>query len=71
MPSDGPRTGDQDIDKSSGAWLPVGDGGNFWGRRSGAEQVERVEICADVAAFGGALYQGVNRPLYLGAGTLV
>ena len=64
---DWPRTGDEDVNESLGALLPVRTGRHMGDADQCAEQIEWLQISAKVAALDGALYQRINRSLNLSA----
>ena len=67
---DGSGTGDEDIDESSGALLPVRAGGDIGDADQRPQQVDRIEVLTDVAALDRALHQRANRFPDPGIGSL-
>lgn len=62
--------GDEDLHQPPGALLPVGVGRDMGDSDQGAQQVEGIDVAANVTVFDGALYQRCMRCLHLAAGTL-
>jgi len=54
---DRPRTGDEDIDQSPRALLPVRAGRNIGNADQSAKEIDRVKVFTYVAAFDGAFRQ--------------
>ncbi len=50
-------TGDQDVHQPLRALLPVGAGGDVRDADQGSQQIQRIQVVADVAALDGSLYQ--------------
>ena len=61
------RTRDEDIHQSSGALLPVRTGRHVRDADKCAEQIEWLQVSANVAALDCALHQRINRSLDLTA----
>ena len=64
---DWPRTRDEDIHKSPGAFLPVRAGRYVRDADQRAKQIEWLQISAYVSALDCALHQRINRSLNLSA----
>src|ERR1700683_5310793 len=64
------RTGDEDVDESSGALLPVRTGGHVRDADQCPQQINRIEVLTDVTAFYRALHQCANRFPDPGVGSL-
>src|SRR5580700_9381962 len=63
-------TGDEDVDEPFGALLPVRAGGHVGDADQRPQQVDRIEVLADIAALNRALHQCANRFPDPGVGSL-